>query len=325
MSGDPAAVADTTEAALALYRTMALIRRFEEKAGQLYGLGLIGGFCHLSIGQEAVSAGLGAAARPGDTRLAGRRGHGHMLAAGIPPEALMAELLGRETGLCGGRAGSLHVVSPAHGYHSGHGLIGAQIPLAAGLALAHRSREDAGVTFAVFGDRAADQGRLDESLALAVRLALPVVYVLETNRESAEAAATRARVAARAELHGIPSREVDGMDARAVAAAAEKAAERARRGRGPSLIAARTYRYRGHAMGDTDRARSRDEQRRVRARHDPLDLLREALIGDGAAEAAQLRAIETEARDRVAAAAEAARAAPEAGAAVTAARTGAPV
>ncbi|ETX16176.1 pyruvate dehydrogenase E1 subunit alpha [Roseivivax halodurans JCM 10272] len=294
-----------------LYRDMLLIRRFEEKAGQLYGMGLVGGFCHLYIGQEAVVTGMEAVAREGDQRITSYRGHGHMLAAGIDPGAIMAELLGRETGASRGKGGSMHMFSPEHGFWGGHGIVGAQVPIGAGIALAEKTRRTNNVTFVYFGDAAADQGQVAETYRLAALLSLPCLFVIENNSYPGPSAAPRGpQLLERARAYGIETAAVDGMDVRAVREAADVAALHVRAGKGPYAIEARTYRYRGHSMADPAKYRTREEASRVRATRDPIESLRERLLGEGAVTEEVLRAIDREVKDIVSAAADAAREAP---------------
>ncbi|SLN50575.1 Acetoin:2,6-dichlorophenolindophenol oxidoreductase subunit alpha [Roseivivax jejudonensis] len=298
---------------VALYRDMLLIRRFEEKAGQLYGMGLIAGFCHLYIGQEAVVTGIEAAARPGDQRITSYRGHGHMLAAGMDPAALMAELLGRETGVSRGRGGSMHMFGREAGFWGGHGIVGAQVPIGAGVALAQKQQGRHAVTFVYFGDAAADQGQVAETYRMAEMLRLPVLFVIENNSFAAgvAGAAARSSLLDRARAYGLPVQSVDGMDVRAVREAARDAVLHARAGKGPVALEARTYRYRGHSMADPAKYRTRDEAARVRAARDPIDGLRRVLLEAGLATEDDLRRIDREVKDVVSAAADAARAAPE--------------
>src|SRR5215211_5709165 len=260
---------------LALYKQMLLIRRFEERAGQLYGLGLIGGFCHLYIGQEAVAVGLQSAMIVGkDSVITGYRDHGHMLAYGIDPKLIMAELTGRQAGISKGKGGSMHMFSVEHGFYGGHGIVGAQVPLGSGLAFAHKYRDDGGVCLAYLGDGAVNQGQVYEAFNMAKLWDLPVIYVVENNqyamgtsiaRSSAEPLLYR-----RGEAHRIPGLRVDGMDVLAVRGAAEVALEWTRGGKGPILIEFLTYRYRGHSMSDPAKYRTREEVQEYREHNDPI-------------------------------------------------------
>src|SRR6185312_13228525 len=236
---------------LGYYRDMLLIRRFEERAGQLYGMGLIGGFCHLYIGQEAIAVGVQAAHRPGDQVITGYREHGHMLACGMDPKAVMAELTGRASGSSRGKGGSMHMFSTQANFYGGHGIVGAQVSLGTGLALANRYRDDKRVCFTYFGDGAANQGQVYESFNMAELWSLPVVYVIENNQYAMGTAIDRSSAETHLYKRGasfrIPGEEVDGMDVLAVKAAAEKGAEYARSGKGPYILEMKTYRYRGHS------------------------------------------------------------------------------
>ncbi|CCG06839.1 pyruvate dehydrogenase (acetyl-transferring) E1 component subunit alpha [Pararhodospirillum photometricum] len=277
----------------ALYRDMLLIRRFEEKAGQLYGMGLIGGFCHLYIGQEAVVVGLQSLARPGDSVLTSYRDHGHMLATGMDPAGVMAELTGRAGGYSRGKGGSMHMFSKPRGFYGGHGIVAAQVPLGTGLAFAHKYRSDGGVCFCYLGDGAANQGQVYESFNMAALWALPVVYVIENNRygmgTSVERASAMRDLARRGESFGIPGLSLDGMDVLAVRDGAAEAVARARAGEGPVLLEMKTYRYRGHSMSDPAKYRSKEEVEKVRSEHDPLDALRARLLAEGLIDEAGLK------------------------------------
>jgi pyruvate dehydrogenase E1 component alpha subunit len=307
--------AGTAENLLAFYRDMLLIRRFEERAGQLYGMGLIGGFCHLYIGQEAIAVGMQAARRPGDQVITGYRDHGHMLAAGMDPKAVMAELTGRFAGASKGKGGSMHMFSVEHGFFGGHGIVGAQVSLGTGLALANLYRNDGGVAFVYFGDGAANQGQVYESFNMAELWKLPVVYVIENNQyamgTSVARSSSETHLYRRGASFSIPGKEVDGMDVSAVLAAGREAAETARAGKGPILLEMKTYRYRGHSMSDPGKYRTREEIDEVRRTRDPIDHLRERLESKGLADDAKLKAIDAEVKAIVADAAEFARTTPE--------------
>ena len=257
----PAPKADKAEL-LRYYREMLLIRRFEERAGQLYGMGLIGGFCHLYIGQEAVAVGVQATFKQGDQVITGYRDHGHMLAAGMDPNEVMAELTGRIGGSSKGKGGSMHMFSTEAGFYGGHGIVGAQVSLGTGLALANRYRENGAVAFVYFGDGAANQGQVYESFNMAELWSLPVVYIIENNQyamgTSIERSSSETRPHKRGVSFNIPGEEVDGMDVEAVAAAGAKAAEHARSGQGPYILEMKTYRYRGHSMSDPAKYRTRE-------------------------------------------------------------------
>lgn len=303
------------EELLELYRTMLLIRRFEERAGQLYGLGLIGGFCHLYIGQEAVAVGLQSALAGGkDSVITGYRDHGHMLAYGIDPKVIMAELTGREAGISRGKGGSMHMFSTEHAFYGGHGIVGAQVPLGAGLAFAHKYREDGGVCMAYFGDGAANQGQVYETFNMASLWQLPIIFVIENNQYAM--GTSTARSSAETEFHRrgtafrIPGMDVDGMDVLAVRGAAEVALEHVRGGGGPVLMELNTYRYRGHSMSDPAKYRSRDEVKEMREKHDPIEAAKADLLKRGMDEA-KLKDLEKAIRAEVGEAADFAESSPE--------------
>jgi pyruvate dehydrogenase E1 component alpha subunit len=300
---------------LALYRQMLLIRRFEERAGQLYGLGLIGGFCHLYIGQEAVAVGLQSAMTVGkDSVITGYRDHGHMLAYGIDPKLIMAELTGRAAGISKGKGGSMHMFSVEHGFYGGHGIVGAQVSLGTGLAFKHQYLGDGGVCLAYFGDGAANQGQVYESFNMAELWKLPIIYAIENNHyamgTSVERSSSEPDFYKRGESHRIPGIQVDGMDVLAVRGAAQTALEWTRAGKGPIILELKTYRYRGHSMSDPAKYRTREEVQSYREGKDPIDHLARDLAGVGIDEAA-LKAIDQEIKDLVVAAAKYAEEAPE--------------
>jgi pyruvate dehydrogenase E1 component alpha subunit len=309
------AKADDKDELLRYYRDMLLIRRFEERAGQLYGMGLIGGFCHLYIGQEAVAVGMEQAKIEGDQVITAYRAHGHMLACGIDPRATMAELTGRGAGVSKGKGGSMHMFAPAKGFYGGHGIVGAQVSLGTGLALANKYKNNGNVAFVYFGDGAANQGQVYESFNMAAIWDLPVVYVVENNQyamgTSIERSSSETHLYKRGVSFNIPGTEVDGMDVVAVREAGLMAAEHARGGKGPYILEMKTYRYRGHSMSDPQKYRSRDEIDEVRKTRDPIDHLQDRLEKAGIADDAALKAIDTEVKRIVADAAEFARTAPE--------------
>jgi len=300
---------------LAFYRSMLLIRRFEERAGQLYGMGLIGGFCHLYIGQEAIAVGMQAVKQPGDQVITGYRDHGHMLAAGMDPKSVMAELTGRAAGASGGKGGSMHMFSTQAGFYGGHGIVGAQVSLGTGLGLANWYRQDGAVAFVYFGDGAANQGQVYESFNMAELWRLPVVYVIENNQyamgTSIERSSSETHLYRRGVSFNIPGEEVDGMDVVAVREAGRKAADHARSGEGPVILEMKTYRYRGHSMSDPGKYRTREEIDAVRKTRDPIDHLQEKLLASGFADDSALKAIDAEVKGIVADAAEFARTTPE--------------
>ncbi|KAF0677428.1 thiamine pyrophosphate-dependent enzyme [Profundibacterium mesophilum] len=311
MPSDTAADAPvTTEELTGFLRDMLLIRRFEEKAGQLYGMGLIGGFCHLYIGQEAVVTGLSAAARPLDRSITSYRSHGHLLACGVPPAAIMAELTGRASGLSGGKGGSMHMAAPERGFFGGHAIVGAQVPIGAGLAFADRYAGEDRVSFVYYGDGAAQQGQIAETYALAQMWNLPMVFVIENNRTASPGSPKQVELTALAAAHGIASEVVDGMDVLAVRQAGRRAAQRCRAGRGPALLEMRTHRYRGHSLADPAGQHSRDDTRRIRAERDPVEHVRRRLRDRGTGEDT-LKRIDDAVREEIAEAARLARDAPE--------------
>ena len=262
------------------YRQMLLIRRFEEKAGQLFGMGMIDGFCHLAIGQEATIAGVHAALTPHDSKIAGYRAHGHMLCAGLEPQRIMAEFCGRATGYSGGHGGSIHLFDAQRNFYGGHGILGSQAPLATGLALAHKTRADQGLCACFIGDAAADQGQVFESFILAARLELPVLFVIENN------SGTASGLHARGTALGLANAVVDGMDVEAVAASAAAAASHVRGGQ-PYLLEAITERFRGHSMAAPDKYKAGSKD--TTQRQDPLTQVKEHLLSRGLASDDELR------------------------------------
>ncbi len=300
---------------LEFYRQMLLIRRFEEKAGQLYGLGLIGGFCHLYIGQEAVAVGLQSALEVGkDSVITGYRDHGHMLAYGIDPKLIMAELTGRAAGISRGKGGSMHMFSVEHRFYGGHGIVGAQVSLGTGLAFKHKYAGDGGIAMAYFGDGAANQGQVYESFNMAELWKLPIIFVIENNQYAMGTSVNRAsaedQLYRRGESFRIPGLQVDGMDVLAVRGAAEEAVAWVRAGKGPILLELKTYRYRGHSMSDPAKYRSRDEVQAVRDKSDPIDHLKKELEAAGVSEE-DLRKMEKDIRAIVVEAADFAEQSPE--------------
>ncbi len=311
----PVPYAATPEQLMAFYREMLLIRRFEEKAGQLYGMGLIGGFCHLYIGQEAVAVGLQSALDPArDSVITGYRDHGHMLAYGIDPKVIMAELTGRAAGISKGKGGSMHMFSVDHRFYGGHGIVGAQVSLGAGLAFKHKYAEDGGVCLAYFGDGAANQGQVYESFNMAELWKLPIIFVIENNQYAMGTSVNRAsaedQLYRRGESFRIPGLQINGMDVLEVRGAAETALKWVREGNGPILLELKTYRYRGHSMSDPAKYRSRDEVQEMREKSDPIEGLKRTMIDAGVREE-DLKALETEVRKIVSDAADFAESSPE--------------
>ncbi len=303
-----------SEELLRYLREMLLIRRFEERAGQLYGRGLIGGYCHLYIGQEAVVVGMQSALRDGDSVITSYRDHGHVLACGIDPKEVMAELCGRRGGASHGKGGSMHMFSPERNFYGGHGIVGAQVPIGTGLAFAHRYREDGRIAVTYLGDGAINQGQVAESFNMAALWKLPVVYVIENNRygmgTSVDRASARTDLYHRGMAHGIPGEQIDGMDVLAVRDSGLLAAKHARSGEGPIILEMVTYRYRGHSMSDPAKYRTREEVDRMRSEHDPIDQVRRRLLESGAREA-ELDALDKEIRGLIAEAAGFAQDSPE--------------
>ena len=297
------------EQELEAYRTMLLIRRFEEKAGQLYGMGKIGGFCHLYIGQEAVVTGVEMAAGEGDQMITSYRDHGHMLARGMDPKGVMAELTGRRGGYSKGKGGSMHMFSREKRFFGGNGIVGAQVPIGAGIAFANKYLENNAVSATFFGEGAANQGQVYESFNMAALWKLPVLFIIENNRYAMGTAVTRSAAKAeelynRGSVYGIPGRQVDGMDVRAVKAAADEAFKWCRSGKGPMILEMMTYRYRGHSMSDPAKYRSKDEVKKMRQEHDPIEQIKARILESGHASEAELKAIDAEVRKIVTQAAE---------------------
>jgi pyruvate dehydrogenase E1 component alpha subunit len=300
---------------LEFYKQMLLIRRFEEKAGQLYGLGFIGGFCHLYIGQEAVAVGLQSALDgEKDSVITGYRDHGHMLAYGIDPKVIMAELTGRAAGISKGKGGSMHMFSTEKKFYGGHGIVGAQVSLGTGLAFQHKYSNDGGVCLAYFGDGAANQGQVYESFNMAELWKLPIIYVIENNQYAMGTSVNRAsaedQLYRRGESFRIPGIQVDGMDVLAARGAAEEALAWVRAGKGPIILEMKTYRYRGHSMSDPAKYRSRDEVQAVRDKSDPIEHVKKLLEKEGVKED-ELKTIEQEIRKQVNESADFAESTPE--------------
>ncbi|MFT3986773.1 MAG: pyruvate dehydrogenase (acetyl-transferring) E1 component subunit alpha [Aestuariivirga sp.] len=306
----------TSEQELHAYKDMLLIRRFEEKAGQLYGMGFIGGFCHLYIGQEAVVVGLQMAQKDGDQVITSYRDHGHMLACGMDPKGVMAELTGRRGGYSHGKGGSMHMFSREKQFFGGHGIVGAQVPLGAGLAFANKYRGNDHVSVTYFGDGAANQGQVYETFNMASIWKLPVIFVIENNRYAMGTAATRStamaeQLGARGSAFGIPFEQVDGMDVRAVKDAGDRAVEHCRAGEGPYILEMMTYRYRGHSMSDPAKYRSKEEVQKMREEHDPIEQVKARIIKQGFATEDDLKKIDADIRVVVTEAAEFAQNDPE--------------
>jgi pyruvate dehydrogenase E1 component alpha subunit len=297
------------------YRDMLLIRRFEERAGQLYGMGLIGGFCHLYIGQEAVVVGMQSTIVDKDAIITSYRDHGHMLAAGMDPKGVMSELTGRRDGYSKGKGGSMHMFSREKSFYGGHGIVGAQVPIGTGLAFAHKYNGHKNVSLTYFGDGSANQGQVSEAMNMAALWKLPVVYIIENNRygmgTSVERSTAITDLYKHGQAYGIPGEAVDGMDVVAVRAAGEKAVEHARSGQGPYILEMQTYRYRGHSMSDPAKYRTKEEVDKYRTERDPIDHARKLLLEGKMVDESTLKAIDAEIRKIVNDAAEFAQHSPE--------------
>ena len=298
----------TKEEELSAYRDMLLIRRFEEKAGQLYGMGFIGGFCHLYIGQEAVVTGMNMAIKEGDQVITGYRDHGHMLACGMDPNGVMAELTGRRNGYSRGKGGSMHMFSKEKNFYGGHGIVGAQVSLGTGLAFANWYRENDSISLAYFGDGASNQGQVYESFNMASLWDLPVIYIIENNRYAMGTAVERSSALTAFHQRGasfdIPGIHVNGMDVCAVKAAGDYAVDFVRSGNGPIIMEMETYRYRGHSMSDPAKYRSKEEVQKMRSEQDPIEQSKERIIEKKYATEDELKLIDKEIREIVAKSAE---------------------
>ncbi|MEM1384905.1 MAG: pyruvate dehydrogenase (acetyl-transferring) E1 component subunit alpha [Pseudomonadota bacterium] len=305
----------STEELSGYYRDMLLIRRFEEKAGQLYGMGLIGGFCHLYIGQEAVVVGLQSQCQDGDQVVTSYRDHGHMLACGMDPKGVMAELTGREGGYSKGKGGSMHMFSAEKAFYGGHGIVGAQVPIGAGLAFANRYRGDGKVTLTYFGDGAANQGQVYETFNMAALWSLPCIFVIENNQYAMGTAQSRSTstpaLYTRGEAFGIAGEAVDGMDVLAVRDAGARAVAHCRDGQGPYILEVKTYRYRGHSMSDPAKYRTREEVSKMRETRDPIEGLRKLMLDQGATTEDALKEIDRTVKAEINAAAQFAQDSPE--------------
>lgn len=305
----------SNEELIKYYKDMLMMRRFEEKAGQMYGMGLIGGFCHLYIGQEAVVTGIQAALKEGDSILTSYRDHAHMLACDIDPKVILAELTGRIDGISKGKGGSMHMFSVDHGFFGGHGIVGAQVPIGAGLAFAHKYRKSDHVCVTYFGDGAVNQGQVYESFNMARLWNLPVIFIIENNQyamgTSLARASSEVELFRRGESFKIEGEMVDGMDVLAVKEAADRAVATCRKGEGPVLIEMKTYRYRGHSMSDPAKYRSKEEVSKMRAESDPIDQVKKRLISAKIMTEDELKAIDKEIKATVSEAAEFAQNSPE--------------
>ena len=285
------------------FQEMLTIRRFEEKAGQLYGMGYIGGFCHLYIGQEAIVVGLESIAIEGDQRVTSYRDHGHMIACGMSPKRIMAELTGRGSGYSKGKGGSMHMFSREKNFFGGHGIVAAQVPIAAGLAFSNKYRENNNIAFGYFGDGAANQGQIYETFNMASLWVLPIVFVIENNQyamgTSLERASSSPALYTRGQAFNIPGEAVDGMNVLAVKEAGERAEKHCRSGKGPYILEMNTYRYRGHSMSDPAKYRTRDEVNKIKEERDPIDNLRSYLISNNISTDSELKDIDKQIKDAI--------------------------
>ncbi len=285
-----------------LYKQMLLIRRFEEKAGQLYGMGSIGGFCHLYIGQEAVVVGMQSVCEPGDSVITSYRDHGHMLSCGMDPKGVMAELTGRDGGYSKGKGGSMHMFSREKNFYGGHGIVGAQVPIGVGLAFSHRYKEDGFVCMTYLGDGAVNQGQVYESFNMSALWKLPVVFIIENNKYGMGTSVTRASagrsLAERGKAYGIPGMEVDGMNVLSVRQAGKEALDYARKGKGPYILEMKTYRYRGHSMSDAQHYRTKDEVEEYR-KIDPISQVKKILLDKKYATKADIEKIDSRVKEKV--------------------------
>jgi pyruvate dehydrogenase E1 component alpha subunit len=311
----PAPSNNSKEELMHYYREMLMIRRFEEKAGQLYGMGLIGGFCHLYIGQEAVVVGIEAASKAGDKRITSYRDHGHMLACGMDPRGVMAELTGRSGGYSRGKGGSMHMFSKEKNFYGGHGIVAAQVPIGTGVAFAHKYRKTDSVSLTYLGDGAINQGQVYESFNMAALWSLPVIYVIENNQYGMGTSVARASASkdlfVRGQAYGIPGKQVDGMDVVAVHEAGAQAVAHCRAGKGPYILEMKTYRYRGHSMSDPAKYRTREEVTKVREERDPIERMRGSLLRSKTVDENALKKIDSEVKNIVLDAAEFAQTSPE--------------
>ncbi len=300
---------------LSMYKDMVLIRRFEEKSGQLYGMGLIGGFCHLYIGQEAVVVGMQHAAKKQDSLLTSYRDHGHMLAAGMSAKGVMAELTGRSGGYSKGKGGSMHMFSQEKNFFGGHGIVGAQVPIGVGLAFAHKYLEDDGVNMVYYGDGASNQGQVAEAFNLASLWELPVIFVAENNQYGMGTSVRRSSAGTslfeRGVAFGIEGRLVNGMDVLEVYEAAQEVLQIVRETKKPYILEMKTYRYRGHSMSDPAKYRTKEEVSKVREESDPIDLLKDRILKEKIATEDELKEIDKEVKAIVLDAAEFAQSSPE--------------
>jgi pyruvate dehydrogenase E1 component alpha subunit len=293
---------------LELYKDMLLIRRFEEKSGQLYGMGLIGGFCHLYIGQEAVVVGVQSTLKEGDATITSYRDHGHILAAGVNPKVVLAELMGRETGCSKGKGGSMHIFDTEKNFFGGHGIVAAQVPIGTGIAFGMKYKEKKNICVTYYGDGAAHQGQVYEAFNMAALWKLPVLYIIENNEYAMGTSTSRStantQLYKRGENFGIPGRQIDGMDVMAVKEASEEAVEYVRSGKGPMLLEMKTYRYRGHSMSDPAKYRTKEEVTEIKDNKDPIAKLQELLVNQYKVKEETFKDIEKNIKENIAQAVE---------------------
>jgi pyruvate dehydrogenase E1 component alpha subunit len=306
------------EELLEYYRQMLLIRRFEEKAGQLYGMGLIAGFCHLYIGQEAVAVGVQSALKKFDKVITAYRDHGHMLVAGTNPNLVMAELMGRIGGCSKGKGGSMHMFDLDNGFYGGHGIVGAQVPLGTGIAFAIKYRKEDNIAVAYMGDGAVHQGQVFESFNMASLWKLPILYIVENNEYGMGTSVARhscnTNLFEFSKPFNIPSKQIDGMDVLTVKDEAKQAVDYVRSGKGPMLIEFKTYRYRGHSMSDPGNYRTKDEVSTFKDKKDPILNLQSFLLEKSLVNEDYFKSIEKEIRDVVNESVEYSKNSPEPGA-----------
>jgi len=294
---------------------MLLIRRFEEKSAQLYGMGKIAGFCHLYTGQEAIAVGAIQASKKNDNHVTSYRDHGHILALGGDPAAVMAELMGKATGYSKGKGGSMHMFDPERNFYGGHGIVGAQVPIGTGIAFASKYQGKKDITYVYYGDGAAHQGQVYEAFNLAKLWKLPVVYIIENNKyalgTSTERSTAITDLYKRGESFGIPGKRIDGMDVLKVEEAILEASDYVRQGKGPFLIEAKTYRYRGHSMSDPAKYRTKEEVDKYKEHYDPINTFKKFLLSKKHLTESELKEMESSVKAKVAKAVEFAEQSPE--------------
>lgn len=280
------------------YKQMLLLRRFEEKSGQLYGMGMIAGFCHLYIGQEAVAMATSLSKKDGDSIITSYRCHAHIILSGMDPKYVLAELLGKSTGSSKGKGGSMHLFNIPGKFYGGHGIVGAQVPLGTGIAFAEQYNNTNNICYTFFGDGAAHQGQVYEAFNMAKLWNLPVLYIIENNEYSMGTSVARCSsvkdLYVRGESFGIPGRQVDGMDLDASYKAIAEASEYVRSGKGPMLLEMKTYRYRGHSMSDPAKYRSKEEVESYKEKRDPIEHVRNIILDKKYSTEEELKTVEQE-------------------------------